>query len=378
MKPTNHEENVEAVDSRPFYARRNDVGFYTWAGERLPSVTTVLGIAPGQHLLSWSAKQAALKCASHLWQAGLEPPERDPALEDFCAGLVPRSITREAAVSELWAWQRNMRQAERYRDHKGRIGSVTHHAIFEHALGLRVEASDMEDYLRGVAIKLDLWRELRMKEPNFTPTEAMLCEVANSAHAYVASAFEWIETAQPEWEMIGQEAVVVRPDRGDNCGYAGTVDCIFTIKRSVYGKHYDWHWEGREEVRLTADFKTSNSLAKSVQAQVEAYAGADFIGLVATGETFPIPETEGIGALHIGPHASMAGASDEYGTLETKAKVIGAKFVTWPRSPETYEAFLGLCKWFRWQENVPKAHGTKQRAASAPRSERGAPRACPF
>jgi hypothetical protein len=361
---------------QPYYARRNDAGFYTWEGVKLPSVTTIIGSAPGQYLMLWYAKRAAQDAAVQLMLAGIEPPSHDEQLLDLLTGSTIPSLTKPEAVDAIFAWQHRMRAAERYRDHKARIGSVTHHAVYEHALGNRYGRSELEDYLRHIAISLNLW--YTPKDPEFRPTEAMVCEVANSALAYVLSAFEWIEKAQPEWEMIGQEAVVVHPEDEEGVGYAGTVDFIAGFKQAVWEKHFEWPRTWCNEVKLVGDFKTSNSLAhRSVQAQIEAYRHAKFIGLVQSGETFPIPETDGIMALHIGPHASLAGVQDEFGTLESKAKVIGAKAYTWPGSEDTWRAFRGLCHWFRYTEEIPRAHEQRQRA-SAPRPTPGGPRPAPF
>src|SRR5690349_9833141 len=42
---------------------------YPYQGRILPRVTTILGIAPGQHLLSWYAKQGCLETAQWLLAA---------------------------------------------------------------------------------------------------------------------------------------------------------------------------------------------------------------------------------------------------------------------------------------------------------------------
>jgi hypothetical protein len=363
-------------EETPYYARRNEKGIYVWDGEELPSVTTILGAAPGQHLMLWYAKMAAQKAASHLFQAGIPIPEGDEKLADFCASLRPRDLTDDQAHAEVMNWSTVMREAERYRDHKARIGSVTHHAIYEHAIGLRAATDDLEDYCRNIAIRILQWTNSRGE--TVIPTEAMVCEVAHSALPYVLSAFEWIEKAQPDWEMIGQEAVVVRPDPGDGSGYAGTVDFTARFNRSTWEKHWDWKWPALDRVQMTGDFKTSNSLAKSVQMQVEAYAHADFIGLISTGEKFDVPNPDAIMALHIGPHASMSDVSDEYGTLESRAKVIGAKPYTWDRSEETFQAFLGLCRYVRWLSDIPTSQQQQKREPKEPKLAKTDRRTCPF
>ena len=160
-------------------------------------------------------------------------------------------------------------------------------------------------------------------------------------------------------------------------GYAGTVDAKFKIRKSVYGKHFDWHWDA-EEVSPRADFKTSNTLPKSVQLQLEAYDRADFIGIVETGEEYAIERSDVIGALHIGPHPSMALVTEEFGTLESRAKQVGAKVHTWPSSDYTWQAFLGLCKFANWMHNIPRSQQQRQRREKPVKLPKTAARPAPF
>lgn len=352
------------MSEQPYYARRNDQGYYTWEGIKLPSVTTVLSSAPGQHLMSWYGKQAALRALAHLWQAGVKPetPPDEVALE-FVSQLTPRAISKAQAIAEVYDWQKVMREAERYRDHKARIGSVAHHALYQHALGTR--RKNLEDYTRELVIELDLWRE-----QGIVPTESMVCALASSALPYVMSALEWVERFQPEWIVIGQEAVIIAMPCERHPGYAGTQDGIALFRKSVWEQWAEWPFGDRPQVLATGDFKTSNSLPTTVQAQVSAYRKADFIGLVATGERIEMPETDALFALHIGPHESLASTTDEFGTLESKAKVMGAKIYTWDATDDAWEAFLGLLRWFTYTQSRPKAH-QQQRAPKAPRPEPG-------
>ena len=369
------------MSAQPYYARRNPEGQYTWEGVKYKSVTTYLGYAPGSFLMTWYGKQAALKTASHLVQAGaLVPPGDDDVLIDFCRGLVSRELTLDQAIKECGDWRRNMIDAERYRDHKARVGSLTHHLIYETAIGqttITNPDTQLLDYLRESAIRLHLWD--KEKDPDFTPTEEMIDSVVGAAYAYAMSALEWMASANPVWTMIGQEAVVVRKDHGDGIAYAGTVDGHLTLTEKEY--RGEWHpaWP-KNELSMYVDFKTSNALAhRSVQAQVEAYAHADIIGLVETGEEHPLPEADLVGALHIGPHASSLGVQDEFGTLESKTNQVGAKLYTYPRSEETFEAFCGLVRWADYSDGIPRAHQQRQ-TRTEPAVKRGKyeERTCPI
>ena len=350
----------------PYYAKRDRAGFYTWEGVQYPSVTTILSEAPGQHLMLWASKMAAMRAASLLVAAGIKPPEhlaQDDALADFCEGK-DETLTKAEALEKLFSWQHVMRESERYRDFKARIGSVTHHALYENALGVRVPAKDLEDYLRFVAISLGpgIWKD---DDLTFKPSEEQVCELARLAAPYVLSAFEWVELDKPEWEAIGQEAVVISL----NHGYAGTKDGR-ALLRSVNGvalpepKVYD------------LDFKTSNSLAKSVRFQVEAYRHADFIGLMATGQTFPIDSSCGVAALHIGPHADHAQVSDEFGTLASKAKIMGAKLWTADGNEEVFNGFLGLLAYYRATNNMPAWDQSRSKKPAEPKPSKFEARKC--
>lgn len=348
------------------YAKRNDEGMYTWAGVKYPSVTTILGYAKGDHLLRWYGKMASLRCTAHLVEAGIvEIDPSDRALWEFCSNLTPRSTTREQAVREILNWQKNMLEAERYRDHKARLGSLTHHAIYEHALGVRVAKDEIIDYLIGQAASMRLLH--KDDDPTFEPTYAMLETLAQSAHAYVASAFEWIEQAQPEWEMIGLEAVVVHPYDDEGIGFAGTIDSLFTLKKSKYRSDTTpWQESWGQRRKFAGDVKTSNSLSKSVVKQIEAYRHCPFIGLMATGQEIEMPSTDGIAAIHVGPHPEISGHRDEFGTLESKANQLGTRLYTWEPSEDQWQGFRGLCQYVLSELEHHPAEGSRKRSEPKP------------
>lgn len=356
----------EAPVAAARYAKRNSEGMYTWAGVQYPSVTTILGYAKGDHLLKWYGKMASMRCKAHLVEAGIiEPDPSDRAFWEFCSGLTPRSTTREQAVHEISDWKKNMVEAERYRDHKARIGSLTHHAIYEHAMGVRIPESDMIDYLIHQATTLRLLN--KDDDPEFQPTYAMLETLAGSAHAYVASAIEWIEQAQPEWEMVGLEAVVVHPYDDEGIGFAGTIDSIFTLHKSKYrSETTPWQDSWGSKRIFAGDVKTSNSLASSVVKQIEAYRHCPFIGLMATGVEVAMPSTDGVAAIHVGPHPKYAGLQDEFGTLDSKTKQLGTRLHTWAPSEEQWQGFRGLCRYVLSELEKNPAEGSRRKSEPKP------------
>jgi hypothetical protein len=361
--------------SLPYWARpTEDRQTYIWNGIEYPRVTAILGSSGGQYLIPWSGKMAALRAAAHLYQAGVESSDED--LKAFMDTKVERDLSMEQAHAEIMHWASVMREGERYRDHKARIGSLVHHWAYQHAFGLRVKPRDMEDHLMQSAMDLDLLPDA---------TVPMLQALAHSAYAYVLSYNEWVENAMPEWEMIGLEACVIRfytfTEEGESRddGYAGTTDGKFTLQQSVYEKSFDWPeaWP-RNKTSRRVDFKTSNRLPQTVQAQCEAYDCANIIGLVKTGEEFAIEESDGTACLHIGPHASAARVSDEYGVLASKAQISGAKLLTWPKSRKTFEAFMGLVKWFNWGSDLPKPDQAKVRKPKERRPTKFDEKVVPF
>lgn len=379
----------------PYYARRDSLGEYTIAGEKYPSVTTILGMQKGEHLLAWAAKQAALKSASHLVQAGVLPIDslsidvrHERVLADFCRDLVSRQITPQEAIKEIANWPVVMREYERYRDFKARIGSVAHHAAYEHALhGKRpVRPGQEMDYIRGIIFDLKLCH-YDDKGEYAEPTDAMIEQIAGPAEAYVHSVWEWIEFANPEWDAIGQEAVVYRKAfditfnyGGEDVtmsfpGYAGTMDWIAEFKKSTY--QGEWKWDG-DRIRMTGDFKTSNSLPDSVRMQTEAYSEADAIILIESGEHLTFDRSDYIGCAHIGPHPQFSGTVTEFGVLDSKTKQVGTTLHSWQKNPVVFAGFLGMCAAYH-AGNQDARSIEKQRKPAAPKPpSRTEVRAVPF
>ncbi len=292
-------------------AFRDDAGHYTWEGTKLPSVTTILSGFGSEHLMMWYAKMAAEDCANILARA-----EEDPNLwDDACADIKNVAQRMTAAI--------------RYRDHKGFIGRITHHVIYRYALGDRGFSDEvLED------IAQQLYRIEPTEHANWDDYKTQL--VKESRH-YVRSALKWIETDKPEFESIGLEATTISL----TYGYAGTMDAIAVLN-------------GR---RMLMDFKTSNQLSDKVQFQMEAYRRADFIGVLATGEKYDIPETAATAAVHITP-------------------MEGCKVSVWEPNDEIYEGFLSARHLYGLLHNMPKPNH-KNRAA-APKKLTAREKTCPF
>lgn len=323
------------------HARRNDDGFYTWDGVQYKSVTTYLGAAAGQHLLSWYAKMAPQECATQL---ELRDEER---------------ISAEECDARIRDVGMRMRAAERYRDHKARIGSLTHRALYERVMAPWKLEGSLPAYLLMAAREIDVFKEYG-DEPR---SDGDYQSLVAAAEPYVKSAFAWLDKWQPTFEAVGLEAMVV----SERYGYAGTTDGIMTIAldadesdQGITARSLRFLREklGMTEATGIMDAKTSNSLSAQVQMQVEAYANADFIGLPATGDTFALSEMDFVSALHISPTS--------------------CDLHVWDRSPEMFEGFLGLCAYVDAIENRPRPARVVRAAKPKPEPVRTTVRACPF
>ena len=384
----------------PYYAHRNSEGFYQWRGEPHESVTHIIGRAPGQHLMAYYGKQAALDCASLLVRAGIQTA--DEAVNDYIGNLVDDKISLDEAHAGIMEWRHRMVSAEKYRDFKSRIGSLGHHAIYERALGL-VEPDIFLDKQRTLnwcylqTQKLGLFD--KPNDPGWTPTERAMDELCEAAYAYILSSDEWLRTAKPRFNAIGQESMIVHqgvePGHPEfekfllkrfgigtrflagltaplrrlvlkrlSIRYAGRSDAFMTLVESEYGYPWNDHWPAKE-VSLLADFKHSNAINhEAVQQQLCAYGAGDYVVLLKSGEeveTFDLPEYLFVACLHVGPNAQALGLVTEFGTLESKASQLGCKLLTYPDDPNVLESFYGLADHAIYADSKPKAHQQRAR-----------------
>ena len=293
----------------PYYARRNDHGLYTWAGVRMPSVTTIIGLFSGDYLAPWAAKLSAQECAE--------------IIEKRAEGF----LSDKEAEEKILDWPSRMTRHIRERDHAGRRGSLVHHSIYEWSLGVRNMISDPHDYLLHWIDKLALVDPYRAEADHGSYAELL----AKESRHYVANALAWIEKEKPEFEAIGQEAVTVN----ETHGYAGTMDALVKLRGQ----------------RLVLDFKTSKSRQdRKWQLQLEAYRHAEFIGLVASGEKFDMGETDGSAVLWIKP-------------------LDACELLPYSPREDYFEAFLALRQAYGVLHDLPKPN-CKPRSAPKPKRDR--------
>lgn len=314
----------------PYYARPSEKHDYVWKGVELPRVTHILNTIGSEHLRAWYAKMAAEDCANILVRAE--------------SGF----ISMDQAHEDIRNWKERMVAPIKYRDHKGRIGSIVHHFLYEHALGISL--SNLPAWITATIDSLQL---VKREESN----DDYASTLARASEPYILRVQDWLKKFEPEWEAIGQEAVVVN----ETFGYAGTCDAIATFTKSKWPKDHPWKWE-KDSVRLLVDFKTSKSIKDTYWWQIEAYRNADFIGLIQDGSEHEVPITDGSIILHIKPDSPVG-------------------MLTSPPNEEIFEAFCSLIHVFNVLEKKPSTTRIKQlaksRAGSNKKRSEG-PRECPF
>jgi hypothetical protein len=319
------------------FARRDDNNHYTWNGIKMPSVTTIQGTALGSHLLIWYAQMAAQDCAKQ-WDLY---HEGHLTLEGLQAAICDIETRKTAAI--------------RYRDFRAAIGSITHHAMYDRAIG-RERDADYVGYLRQTAIALGLADE----EDREGSGEPYSLTLARAAGPFVESMHRTFDVLKPDWHATAQEAVVVSTTNR----YAGSLDLAAHFAKANWTKLAPWKWGDWRKVSLAGDGKTSTSMdAFKFPQQIEAYRRADFIGLVQDGSEHAIPETQGVVVFHFRPldvpgvHAWSDTDDADHAYLD-----------------DLFEDFLGMRFKYGLLHEMPNPNH-KRRAPKTPKKD---PKVCPF
>jgi hypothetical protein len=293
----------------PWYARRNDSGFYTWEGVQYPSVTTILSRLGHHNLYMWHSKMAAQDSALQV-----DMFERGQIDLDECLRRIKDVGMR-------------MRAPEIYRDFKGNVGSLVHHFLYHRALGAPMlvapTGEEAEAWLLAEA------RRMKLLDKQTADSDGVVTEIPGSQgdYEYLAaycvpycfSAIKWFDLWNPELDAVGHEAYVLNR----TYGYAGTADAmgwINTDRAEELGlvvKPSGWFNSitarslrllrrllGKDRIRLLFDFKTSSGISETFPLQCAAYAKAEVICLCPAGgapaQEFPMEDFDAVGVLHIG------------------------------------------------------------------------------
>lgn len=346
----------------PWYARRNDDGFYTWEGVEYRSVTTFLANLGHQRLYMWHSEKAAQDCALQV-----DMYERGQIELEEC-------LTRVKDVGM------RMRAPVIYRDFKGNVGSLVHHLLYHRALGaLALQApsvEDAEEWLFAEAKRMGLC-DKRTVDKDGVVTEIPgstgdYASLASYCVPYCFSAMRWFDLWQPELDAIGHEAYVLNR----TYGYAGTADAMGYLNLQLETRRETWNSVtarslrllretfGRDRVRMLLDFKTSNSLSKSFPLQCAAYAKAESICLCPTttapAQEYPMEEFDAVGVLHIGKES--------------------CDLHVWRNVDGLFDAFLGLvdCVNALDDPETVKPQRAARQAKPKPAPKRTTTQECPF
>ena len=346
------------LQSNQLFARPKDgEDSYQFQGRAFVRVTSVLGTAASEHLYGWHGTEAAKEAALHLVHAGMHGDEVIMALAE---SRPPQTISMDEAYRRIMNWQDNAKAAYRYRDLKGRIGSLLHHYAYHRTL-------------TGKPSSLLTWLKSKAMEPNTFPpevierfkelgkdVEALATDLAFRTVPYAESYEAWLDAFQPEFEGVGLEAFIAN----DEEEYAGTCDAWATFKKSIWEKHGPWEWPN-DTALLVCDYKTSKTLSQDVICQLAAYAHATAIVHEPSNTLLDLPEHDGAAALHIQDSGGMA----KVRAWSNKTDILAA-----------YEfGFLPLLERWRWTQNRPQpVKSRRARKASAPKPNRGEKKVCPF
>lgn len=391
----------EPVNARGDWARAEDGdSTYRIAGKDYVRMTTILGTYTSPRIQMYYGKTAALSAieplihcgliqSEHLPEmAGTASPEYDAwdtleqivdthdesyweaTMKEIVRYIDARAIQKlppHEAVLKSIDWQFHMRAGERYRDHKGRIGRIAHHCLYDHAIGLRVRPLDMLDYLRSKVDDLIRWpADMLERYAALGVDEAGLRDdLCHHAMPHARNVYQFIEDFKPEWITIGLEACVYSADEE----WAGTKDggafytkanweaaCQARSRRKVSTP--PWRFP-MERAALINDLKTSNFLADSVRYQLAGYARADAIVLMKEQSFHDVPDYDGMFALHSVPGSEMA--MKLWGDLpDMTGKEIIDRY---------YEDFCSLNAFYRSHNDLPRA--LRSRRYAQPKPKRG-------
>lgn len=336
---------------------------YLIRGVNYPRVTTILGEALGHGLLLWYGKEAALRCAD-LAYIGLGEEPLDTDVIEFRTKRAPHVNPNpgpERALREITNWRDHMREAERFRDFRGHIGSTVHHAAYEFILGSRVSGTDEIDWLTALAKKTSEYSEEALARFSALGKN-IFQDVAFEARAYFHAVKRFIETVDPEWQMNGLETCVY----SESEEYAGTADLVMKISNEK------WTAAGYEplpapEMTFLGDWKSSKSVSQSFLYQLAAYANADYVYLFPDESQHPVPPVDGVMVLHVTPKSELKVQPHYW-------------FDTGDRTPiaDAFEAFCGLNAYYRHLTNYPKATRSKFAKTPKPEPAKVGSRPCPF
>lgn len=350
---------------------------YTLGEDRFVRVTHVTGQLTGQHLLAWYAKLAAQKSASWLVHGGLFP-----AIEDVDEDLA--KFTEEQAylaakgdqeqfenemIRRALDWKSNMKEPERFRDERARVGQLGHLWHHHFALGSAPPNDQLVDWLTektlsGSFLPSDM---IERNEELGVGREKVAHDHAMQAVERIRMLQKWFADYRPEYWATGMEAMVLSASEE----HAGTMDGGARFHRRYWSQHRDWLWPDRDYIDVMIDLKFTKAMPHMVLPQMCFYRGSEWLiqhsnnqvmsatDLREQGFEWPTPA---VACLHIRPDAAV-------------------NMKVWANNESELDdcydqCCLALLDLYRWTEGKPSP--ARSRARQAARRNRREEQKCPM
>lgn len=210
-------------------SRRDETGHYEWPVSGTPESKKFISVTS---VLSVLNKPGLFK-----WYASKE--------REYVASRIEAVYRGEIKGKQLLAEMRDDKwkpQAEQFRNMRAGLGSAVHHQITKYVLN-RENGVDCFD----------------------------LGDMPQECFCYMQSFHKWFEAEKPSYHFVEG------PVFNEALGYAGTSDALVEFRDGTF----------------ILDYKISPETNKDHALQVAAYRKADFIGIPSTGQSVPMPPTDG-------------------------------------------------------------------------------------
>jgi hypothetical protein len=312
--------------SGPALAKTNEDGdrWYTWDGERYPSVTTLIGEGWPKWLHQHYAKMTADLATTDLETHGRRQARTmirewarlgrilvdEAQAEGRLLTLKPSDLT-DLALAQRWL----KGAAPRHRDQKRDEGSDIH-----------AEAEDLILVSIGKLIADGVIEDDRLYLPS-TVIPEYAPEIASRMKGYV----QWVNDFRPRFLATEFSVFNLRHV------YAGTGDAIVEVFMVPPGELVP-RW-----VTVLVDYKSGKSIWDEVALQESAYFRGDFIGL-PDGTSVPLPKCEFAAVLHLTPsgyHFRLVDVTDPVFEIFLAVSVTAKSRLTTAGQPSMASTWIG-------------------------------------
>jgi hypothetical protein len=312
--------------SGPALAKTNEEGerWYTWDGERYPSVTTLIGEGWPKWLHQHYAKMTADLAIADLTAHGRKTARTmirewarlgqmivdEAQAEGRLLSLKPADLT-ETPLAARWL----KGAAPRHRDQKGAEGSDIH-----------AEAEDLILVSIGKLISDGVIEDDRLYLPS-TVVPEYPSEIASRMRSFTS----WVNDFRPRFLATEFSVFNLR------YVYAGTGDAIVEVYIVPPGELAP-RW-----VRVLVDYKSGGDIWPEAALQESAYIRGDFIGL-PDGTSIPLPQCEFAAVLHLTPggyHFQFVDVTDPVFAIFLAVSTVGKSRLSYPGKPNMASTWIG-------------------------------------